>query len=110
MALWADWRLIFAKKSRGVYTEIAMLSRASKPRKGPHDANQLARPMVEDLIGERTDGRLLPPAGPEYQKNPAAVALSKLGASKGGVARALVLSANQRSRIAKKAAKARWGK
>jgi hypothetical protein len=61
-------------------------------------------------MGERIDGSMLPTDEPEYQKNPAAVALSRLGASKGGVARALVLSANQRSRIAKKAAKARWGK
>ncbi len=38
-------------------------------------------------------------------KNPAAVALSKLGAAKGGRARAEKLSARQRSRIAKLAAK-----
>jgi hypothetical protein len=42
------------------------------------------------------------------QKNPAAVALAKLGASKGGKARADKLSAVERSRIAKRAAEARW--
>jgi hypothetical protein len=44
------------------------------------------------------------------QKNPAAVALGKLGASKGGKARAEKLTPEQRSAIAKKAAKARWAK
>jgi hypothetical protein len=44
------------------------------------------------------------------KKNPAAVALSKLGASKGGIARAKKLSAADRSRIAKLSAEARWKK
>jgi hypothetical protein len=42
------------------------------------------------------------------QKNPAAVALGKLGGSKGGHARAANLSPRRRTQIAKKAAKARW--
>lgn len=42
-------------------------------------------------------------------KNPAAVALGRLGGLKGGKARAMKLSAKQRTQIAKKAAKARWG-
>ena len=46
----------------------------------------------------------------QKKKNPAAVALSKLGASKGGIARAKKLSAKQRSRIAKLAVLARWRK
>jgi len=41
-------------------------------------------------------------------RNPAAVALSKLGASKGGRIRAQNLSAKKRKQIAKKAADARW--
>ena len=44
------------------------------------------------------------------EKNPAAVALGKLGASKGGKARAKKLTPEQRSEIAKKAAEARWAK
>jgi hypothetical protein len=44
------------------------------------------------------------------KKNPAAVALSKLGASKGGKARAAKLSAQARSRIARRAVEARWKK
>jgi len=43
-------------------------------------------------------------------KNPAAVALGKLGGAKGGAARAKKLTAEQRSAIAKKGADARWKK
>lgn len=41
-------------------------------------------------------------------KNPAAVALGRLGGLKGGKARAEKLSASKRKAIAKKAAQARW--
>ena len=48
----------------------------------------------------------------EYQvhvaKNPAAVALGRLGGLKGGKARAAVLTKEKREEIAKKAAAARW--
>ena len=43
-------------------------------------------------------------------KNPAAVALGRLGGLKGGRARAARLTAARRVEIAKKAALARWGK
>ena len=43
-------------------------------------------------------------------KNPAAVALGRLGGLKGGKARAERLTSARRSEIAKKAAAARWGK
>jgi hypothetical protein len=43
-------------------------------------------------------------------KNPAAVALGRLGGLKGGKARADKLSPEQRQEIAKKAARARWNK
>jgi hypothetical protein len=46
----------------------------------------------------------------EKKKNPHAVALSRLGAKKGGEARAAVLSAEQRREIAQRAARARWAK
>ena len=42
-------------------------------------------------------------------KNPAAVALGKLGGPKGGPARAAALSPARRSEIARKAAEGRWG-
>ena len=44
------------------------------------------------------------------EKNPAAVALGRLGGLKGGKARAAKLTAARRSAIAKKAARSRWGK
>jgi hypothetical protein len=86
-----------------------MPSRASKPKR-PRDSNLLARSVVEELIGETMEGKPLPPREPEREKNPAAVALSKLGASKGGKARAESLSPKKRRMIALKAARARWGK
>ncbi len=86
-----------------------MPSRASKPNR-PRDPNLLARSVVEDLIGEKMDGSPLEPQEPVREKNAAAVALSKLGASKGGLARAAALSKRKRSIIAKKAAAARWRK
>jgi hypothetical protein len=69
----------------------------------------LALPVVEDLIGEKMDGSpLVRPDGSPDTRNQAAVALSMLGASKGGIARAQSLSARKRKQIAKKAAEARW--
>lgn len=44
------------------------------------------------------------------RKNPAAVALGRLGGLKGGVARAEVLTDTERSDIARRAAQARWQK
>ena len=79
---------------------------SSSSGKRPRDPNQLAKLIVDMSTGE------CPKEGPpeEPQKNPAAVALGKLGASKGGQARAAKLSAKKRSEIAKKAAKSRWNK
>jgi hypothetical protein len=47
---------------------------------------------------------------PVRVKNPAAVALGKLGGSKGGKMRAARLSPEARKAIAQQAAKARWAK
>jgi hypothetical protein len=71
-----------------------------------HDFATVARRVVEQAIGEHLDGT--PLEDPNAGKNPAAVALGKLGGAKGGRARAKKLSAKTRSKIAKKAAKARW--
>jgi hypothetical protein len=64
---------------------------------------------MENIIGEKWNVND-PEHPPAREKNPAAVALSALGASKGGKARAASLTPKQRSKIARKAAKARWGK
>ena len=82
-----------------------MPTRASKKR--PRDPAQLAKQVVEEAIGEHLDGTPLPPDPPDT-RNPAAVALSKLGASKGGKARAKKLSKAKRIAIAKRGALTRW--
>jgi len=63
-------------------------------------------PVVEQAIGERLDGTPLEKAADP--KNPQAVAAGRLGGEKGGSARAAKLTSAQRSRIARKAARARW--
>ena len=46
----------------------------------------------------------------QKKKNPIAVAFGKLGASKGGIARAKKLSAERRREIAREAIAARWAR
>jgi hypothetical protein len=64
--------------------------------------------VVEQAIGEHMDGT--PLEDPDAGKNPAAVALGRLGGAKGGKARAAKLSPTKRKAIAKKAAVARWNR
>lgn len=64
----------------------------------PSDPNAMAASIVQ----EATE------AEQPRQKNPAAVALGRLGGLKGGRARAQSLSSSERKRIAKRAAIARW--
>jgi hypothetical protein len=77
----------------------------SKNPKRPRDTNQLAKLIVDVATGEEQ----LPEDKPN-KKNPAAVALGKLGGLKGGKARAANLTKEKRSEIAKKAATKRWEK
>ena len=89
-----------------------MPKRTSKKSK-PTDISQLARAIVEEVTGELLADQPLPkelPKEPTRQKNPAAVALGKLGGKKGGDARAKKLSPEQRKAIAQKAARARWNR
>jgi hypothetical protein len=72
------------------------------PKRSSKDFAQNALRVFEQTIGEEL-AKPTPPA-----KNPAAVALGRLGGLKGGKARAANLSAAKRKAIAKKAAKARW--
>jgi hypothetical protein len=46
----------------------------------------------------------------DHAKNPAAVALGKLGGKKGGKARAEKMTPEERKESARKAAEARWAK
>lgn len=83
-----------------------MPTRASKKqptKRPPRDVNQLAKYILDATTGDAE--KIEPP-----KKNPAAVALGRLGASKGGKARAAKLSARKRKAIARKAAEARWSK
>jgi len=74
-----------------------MLSDMPKRSSKPHpDENTSAT----DAVNQLTDS--------EPHKNPAAVALGRLGGMKGGPARARKLSAARRSQIARKAARKRW--
>jgi hypothetical protein len=75
-------------------------------RGASRDFAVVARRVVEQAIGERLDGSPLP----RSEKNPAAVALGKLGGLKGGRARASKLTEKERRDIAKKGAAARWKK
>src|ERR1039457_1540220 len=94
-----------ALPSRGCpWHDRTMPTRSSKPK--DHDFVTVARRVVEQTIGEKLDGS--PLDDPNAGKNPAAVALGKLGGAKGGVARAAALSPAKRKAIAKKAALARW--
>ena len=74
----------------------------TRPRKTPADVNENAVRVARLATGEE----VTPPK--PRKKNPAAVALGKLGASKGGKARAAALSPKERSEIARKAAETRW--
>ncbi len=65
------------------------------PRRPSTDPKKAAFDLIQKVIDKG-------------EKNPAAVALGKLGGSKGGKIRAAKLSAKRRSEIAKKAATARW--
>lgn len=72
----------------------------------PRDPNELAHRIFLETIGDKPKT-----APPEVKKkNPAAVALGRLGGLKGGVARAAALSPRKRSAIAAKAAAKRWSK
>jgi hypothetical protein len=70
--------------------------------KRPTDPNQRAKLIVDIATGE-SDEPKAPPA-----KNPAAVELGRLGGLRGGKERASRLSAEERSLLARKAARARW--
>jgi hypothetical protein len=76
----------------------------------PRDGNQLAAEIVRLSIEEPSTDRVIRFPQRQRQKNPAAVALGKLGGRKGGKARAEKLSPEHRKAIAQRAAKARWAK
>ena len=82
-----------------------MRKRSSK--KKPTDVNLIAAEIVDAVTGEHEEPTK---KKKPKQKNPAAVALGRLGGLKGGKARAKKLSPKRRSEIARVAAEKRWSK
>lgn len=82
-----------------------MPTRSRKPRQP--DPNLMAIAIVEGVTGETLVEK---PAPEPDTRNPAAVALGKLGGAKGGKARAAAMTKKERIAAAKKAASVRWGK
>jgi hypothetical protein len=79
-----------------------MPKRSSKQK----DPSEIARHVLDAVV---PDAEPTPPqAKAKPEKNPAAVALGRLGGKKGGPARAAKLTAERRKEIAKSAAKTRW--
>lgn len=75
----------------------------TKRLKRPRDPLALAK-----LIGDIATGKVQDAV--EDKRDPSAVALGRKGGLKGGVARASVMTEQQRKASARKAAKARWAK
>ncbi len=69
------------------------------PKHSSKDENQIAASILSQITQAATQ---------QPTKNPAAVALGRLGGLKGGKARAKKLSSKRRKAIARKAAKSRW--
>lgn len=69
------------------------MPKRSSRQPSSEDVNEIAFRVLREATGE---------------KNPAAVALGRLGGKKGGPARAAKLSPKRRSEIARKAAMKRW--
>jgi hypothetical protein len=76
-------------------------------RKRPRDPAQLAKLMIDIASGEVEDR---PPTPEEQGKSASRVARGKAGGPKGGKARAIKLTPEQRTEIARLAAQTRWKK
>ena len=68
-------------------------------KRSSNEVNRIANRIAHDTEGLTLEG-----------KNPAAVALGRRGGLKGGKARAAILTAAERTEIARKAAQTRWDK
>jgi len=81
---------------------------SAKHLKRPRDPVQLGKLIGDILTGQVED--VAPMPADNSNKDPAAVALGRKGGLKGGKARAAKMAPTVRANIARKAAKARWGK
>jgi len=75
------------------------------PKRSSRDVDEMAAKAISEVV-RRADKV----ARGKAKKNPAAVALGRLGGLKGGAARARILSGTERTDIARRAAQARWQK
>ncbi len=76
-------------------------------KKRPADFSKRAKLIVDIATGEEEDRA---PTPEEDGKDPAAVSLGRRGGKKGGQARAKSLTPEERQKIARKAARARWAR
>ncbi len=74
------------------------------------DFTQIAKAVIDKATGNNEAIAIIEETTTTISKNPHAQALSALGASKGGKARAKKLSTKRKREIARKAARARWEK
>jgi hypothetical protein len=81
-------------------SRITVETETSKSHRPKSDPNQAAFDVLQGVID----------SGEANGKNPIAVALGRLGGLKGGRARAVSMTAKQRSESAKMAASVRWKK
>lgn len=85
-----------------------MRNRSSKKKK--IDLNELAADILEETVDPQEKPKKQTKKPEDEGKNPAAVALGRLGGLKGGKARAKNMTKKQRSEAARKAALVRWKK
>lgn len=81
-------------------------------KKSSTDPNVIAHDILQAITGQPAGTTSVKREEPTKipTKNPAAVALGRLGGLKGGKARAQKLSSKERAKIAQKAAISRWTK
>lgn len=100
----------FAHGPEGLKRPVIRCGRGMHERsKNPFRDDALARILKETADELPQTGLETKPLS-QPEKNPHAVALGRLGGLKGGAARAKSLTKKRRVAIAKKAAKARWGR
>lgn len=90
-----------SQASAGAWTNPAFVYSTSRPAPGTGTRSRVFQEAIEEAPAQ---------PDPDAMKNPAAVALGKLGGVKGGKARAAKMTPEERRESARKAAWVRWGK
>lgn len=90
---------------------LSMPKHSSKKKPADQDLQQIARRVLDEVVPDsEPPKKRAAKKKAEPKKNPAAVALGRLGGLKGGKARAEKLTPEQRKEIARKAAQKRWSR